>query len=137
MGQQKERAGKGPGLQAPTRSPPTHYVAVVSLSHEQHAANEVGSGDTLGAFAFPAGTQTKDKAEATRAYASLPSHHTSVTPGQYKTGAISSILPSTCSQYQVQYSPAELLHLHTTATALVRTYLAETPPSRANSVSEA
>lgn len=53
--QWKARADVWPGLQTPTQSPLTHYVAVVSLSHEQHAANEVGSGHTLSAFAFPAG----------------------------------------------------------------------------------
>lgn len=74
LGQQKERAGLRPGLQTPTQRPPTHYVAVVRLSHEQHAANEVSSGHTLGAFAFPAGRQAKDKAEATGAFASFSSH---------------------------------------------------------------
>lgn len=74
LGQQKGRAGICPRLQTPTQSPVTHYVAVVSLSHEQHAANKVSSGHTLGAFAFPAGRQAKDKAEAIGAYASFSSH---------------------------------------------------------------
>lgn len=45
----------------PTQSPLTHYVAVVSLSYEQHAANKVSGGHALSAFAFPAGDKQRMK----------------------------------------------------------------------------
>lgn len=75
----------------PTQSPLTHYVAVVSLSHEQHAANKVSGGHALSAFAFPAGDKQRMKQKPRGAHAScLPTITTGtpVTPDQSKPGAV-------------------------------------------------
>lgn len=66
----------------PTKSPLTHYVAVVSLSHEQHAANKVSGGHTLSAFAFPAGDKHRMKQKPQERRLCLPTTATGtpVTP---------------------------------------------------------
>lgn len=42
----------------------THNVAVVSLGHEQHTANQICSGDSLSTFTFSAIRQAQSKTEA-------------------------------------------------------------------------
>lgn len=68
-----------PCTSPPTQSPLTHYVAVVSLSHEQHAANKVSGGHALSAFAFPAGDKQRMK-QKPQDRTPLSAHVTTGTP---------------------------------------------------------
>lgn len=79
-----------PCAPARTQSPLTHYVAVVSLSHEQHAANKVSGGHALSAFAFPAGDKQRMKQKPQELSLCLPTITTGmpVAPDQSKPGAV-------------------------------------------------